>query len=1235
MMAKGVELASAYISLSVSTDGVPKEIEDALGKASKPAEKAGKEVGEKFNKGAKSTLGSGLAQSLAKELGAAGDKGSREMLRSLAAGHKQAERDVQVTGRRYAQALQDSMRGGGRGAADKWEGEFKKALNARNASQHFFDEFERSSTARGQKVGTAVGTVVGKGIGAAMVLGIGAATAAVGVAVGGVGLALTKGFQRLKKIDDAEFKLRALGNTTADVEKIMKNAEQSVKGTAFALDEAASAAASAVAAGVKPGEELANYLTTISDTAAIAGTSFGEMASIFNKVRTNNKAYTDDLQMLADRGVPIFQYLQRQYGVSAEALQKMVEDGKVTSADFNRALDTNLTGAAKKMGDSVSGSIANVEAALGRLGAKLLEPVFGSAAGGLGGLQTQLDNLGTWVDNNQATVIGFWADSATAATYFGESVLAVIAGVTGGLADLVNAFGDTLGAMTRGVAFVNRILGRDDVADQLDADADAMFGWADSLHAVESKTLQAAHGIGGLREDITRWKEETTAAAEVAQALGDALVTFPEGQIRIDDINIEKTDAKLDTLGIKIVELPDGSTTIEAKTEEGQAKIDAFIDQNNPTAPAMVPVEPQTAAAEVKMQDFIAQWSKAIITPTVAPNTPGYTGGADGPTNPLTAPLGKGDSGGVMMPNAAATKTYFESQGFQVGGYSPADSPEDEHQTGEATDVMVPSLDAGNAVLPNALRRPGVQYVIWNNKMWYPDGSSKAYNGPSPHTDHLHIRQKASGGSISGPGSGTSDSIPAMLSNGEHVLTAKEVALMGGQGGVYAFRNALHRKTGGEIAPLAVPWGVDPKGDQTGQGPSAGPFPPWWDMDWMPPENPEEVGPGKGKWWYRGPTKGGSKFKFPPVGTDPGMRKPLPGAPRFGGDPRIKPWGFAEGGAVEQWKLLAQQAAAAAQGDQHGQQQGAAPGPQQPPPPGERTEGYIPAAAGNTAPVGQGGISNVLDLGESAIHGLIDTGAQVASMAVSAAAAAGSFGAGAAAGPAASTAINMGADAAKRGVSYLYDLGGIWAEAGVEQLFPFGAPRWLGSADPMAFMPNIPGMGEQEKKAPGTMGAAATAAQSWAQPGNPAIAGTGTPQQSAKAAFTATAGPSAGAHGVSGPGAAPTPGQGPPPPGPPPAPPAGAPNPMDPSTWLQFGGIFDKGGMLPPNSFGVNLSKKPEPVLSSADWKTMKSAAVDTDSSSGGKNGGDTHFHGQDNDEMFRRWQWEQRRKSRTSSGRP
>jgi TP901 family phage tail tape measure protein len=49
----------------------------------------------------------------------------------------------------------------------------------------------------------------------------------------------------------------------------------------------------------------------------------------------------------------------------------------------------------------------------------------------------------------------------------------------------------------------------------------------------------------------------------------------------------------------------------------------------------------------------------------------------------------------------------------------------------------------------------------------------------------------ATGGAIHGPGTGTSDSIMALVSNGEHILTKREVDLMGGHSAVYAWRNQV------------------------------------------------------------------------------------------------------------------------------------------------------------------------------------------------------------------------------------------------------------------------------------------------------------------------------------------------------------------------------------------------------------------------------------------------------------
>ncbi|NKR80219.1 hypothetical protein GS491_23835 [Rhodococcus hoagii] len=77
---------------------------------------------------------------------------------------------------------------------------------------------------------------------------VGAGAAAAGV----LAASITKGRGRLTAIEQAQAKLSGLGNSTQSVGKIMDNALASVKGTAFGLGDAATVAASAVAAGIKP-----------------------------------------------------------------------------------------------------------------------------------------------------------------------------------------------------------------------------------------------------------------------------------------------------------------------------------------------------------------------------------------------------------------------------------------------------------------------------------------------------------------------------------------------------------------------------------------------------------------------------------------------------------------------------------------------------------------------------------------------------------------------------------------------------------------------------------------------------------------------------------------------------------------------------------------------------------------------------------------------------------------------
>ena len=98
---------------------------------------------------------------------------------------------------------------------------------------------------------------------------------------------------------------------------------------------------------------------------------------------------------------------------------------------------------------------------------------------------------------------------------------------------------------------------------------------------------------------------------------------------------------------------------------------------------------------------------------------------------------------------------------------------------------------------------PGFSSTINNGNVVGPFGAFYTMAQAGDHRNHVHVAF-AGGGKVSGPGTATSDSVPAWLSAGEHVLTAADVQAMGGQENVMAFRSALHRAYGGPIPDAAV-----------------------------------------------------------------------------------------------------------------------------------------------------------------------------------------------------------------------------------------------------------------------------------------------------------------------------------------------------------------------------------------------------------------------------------------------
>lgn len=227
---------------------------------------------------------------------------------------------------------------------------------------------DSSITQATQKSSKGIASTIGGAFKTVGKIGIGA-IAGVGAAIGGI--AAQGGISRALKIEQAQFKFKQLG---MDVQKTMASCNEAVKGTAYGLDAAASAASMLGASGVASGEEMTRSLKAIAGTAAMTGSSYEDIGIIFSKIAAKGKVQGDELLQLSERGINATAILAKALGKTQAEVKDMVHDGEIDFKTFSDAMYASLGQAAFGANEMFTGAMSNVRAALSRIGAKFATP---------------------------------------------------------------------------------------------------------------------------------------------------------------------------------------------------------------------------------------------------------------------------------------------------------------------------------------------------------------------------------------------------------------------------------------------------------------------------------------------------------------------------------------------------------------------------------------------------------------------------------------------------------------------------------------------------------------------------------------------------------------------------------------------------------------------------------------------------------------------------------------------
>ena len=221
--------------------------------------------------------------------------------------------------------------------------------------------------------------------------------------IAGLGAAAIKSAADLQTMETSFISLTGGAQQAADM---MANLNEFAAKTPFQIENIANAARQLIASGT-PISEVNDRLQFLGDIAATSGASIEDIASIFAKVNAKGKVELDNLNQLAERGIPIFTALSEATGLPADALGA----GAVSVEQFNEVLKSFsqeggfAAGAMERLSETAAGKFSTALDNLKQAGAALGEqflPIIGSM---LDGITEVAASVSEWSDGTKTAVV--------------------------------------------------------------------------------------------------------------------------------------------------------------------------------------------------------------------------------------------------------------------------------------------------------------------------------------------------------------------------------------------------------------------------------------------------------------------------------------------------------------------------------------------------------------------------------------------------------------------------------------------------------------------------------------------------------------------------------------------------------------------------------------------------------------------------------------------------------------
>lgn len=496
----GYEFGVGYISVLPETSKIAPGIKKAFIGAEKDAKTAGKNLGSGLADGVKSGLQDAVKASntSGKKMGdgisAGVKKGAQDASKAVKGSLDGAVKDSQGTGR----SIGNNISGGIRGALTGVQSSVRRTVAGAM----------KESSSIASDGGATIGTRLGGGIVGGVQIGVDRARTLIsglvitaGVAAGGVGLFGIKtaagfeqtqiGFETLLKSSDRAKSEMSWLTTTAAVTpfetKDLADTDKMLVNFGFTSDDLR--------------HKWVNNLGNMAAAVGLPGDRLKDMGKVIGQVSSSGTAQLEDINQMADAGIPIWEMLSTHTGKSIKSLRDDISKGKLDSTTFFAAMDSytgkNFNGAMEKQSKTVAGMWSSIKDnfALGAVG--MVTPLLPIIKQYMPALSSAM----TWVGENVAKAMPHVVDFFRNAVTGGQ-----------GLYDLI-VKGDFTGKLSD-------VFGWKEDSTTVDVILSIRDGFIDATHWVKDELLPRLVTLG------TWFVDNKATIAEFAAAVAIAATAF-------------------------------------------------------------------------------------------------------------------------------------------------------------------------------------------------------------------------------------------------------------------------------------------------------------------------------------------------------------------------------------------------------------------------------------------------------------------------------------------------------------------------------------------------------------------------------------------------------------------------------------------------------------------------------------------------------------------------------------